>query len=121
MITPGFSANAMGPETRAYAWALMNVHPCITISDGRLTVADQVRGNRAKAMEYLLERTMEHAERMDPWRVDVTHVGCENDAVYLTERLRELTRAREIVITRAGSAVSSHCGPGTIGVLFIEK
>ena len=27
----------------------------------------------------------------------------------------------EILETRAGGVISSHCGPGTLGVLFIEK
>ena len=28
---------------------------------------------------------------------------------------------KEIIETRAGGVISSHCGPGTLGVLFIAK
>ena len=35
------------------------------------------------------------------------------------EYLKGLNYFKEIVITRAGGVISSHCGPGTLGVLFI--
>ena len=35
--------------------------------------------------------------------------------------LKELNYFDEILITRAGGVISSHCGPGTLGVLFVEK
>ena len=37
------------------------------------------------------------------------------------ETVQRLQKFEEIDVTRAGCTVSSHCGPGTIGVLFIRK
>ena len=57
-----------------------------------------------------------------PDRVFITHSGCDQatiDAVYAY--LESLHYFNEILITRAGGVVSSHCGPGTLGVLFIAK
>ena len=53
-------------------------------------------------------------------RVFITHSGCDSatvDSVY--EYLKQLNHFEEILITRAGGVISSHCGPGTLGVLYI--
>ena len=48
--------------------------------------------------------------------------GLKQDLQALAEKtVRELQPFEEVCITRAGCTVSSHCGPGTLGVLFIEK
>ena len=55
-------------------------------------------------------------------RAFITHSGCEAEVIdSVKEYLESLNYFDEILITRAGGGVSSHCGPGTLGVLFIEK
>ena len=55
-----------------------------------------------------------------PERVFITHSGCENAIIdKVKTKLQELNHFDEILVTRAGSVISSHCGPGTLGVLFI--
>jgi len=55
-------------------------------------------------------------------RVFITHSGCEEQDVEMVRAyLQGLNRFDEILITRAGSVISSHCGPGTLGVLFISE
>ena len=58
----------------------------------------------------------------DKERVMITHSGCANemiDKVY--SYLKDLNYFDEILITRAGGVISSHCGPGTLGVLYVGK
>ena len=55
-------------------------------------------------------------------RVFITHSGCEQeiiDKVYTY--LRDMNYFKEILITRAGGVISSHCGYGTLGVLYLDK
>jgi fatty acid-binding protein DegV len=55
-------------------------------------------------------------------RVFITHSGCDSAIVDSVRKyLEELDIFDEILETRAGGVVSSHCGPGTLGVLFITK
>ena len=55
-------------------------------------------------------------------RVFLTHSGCSEEILQAVFKyLEDLQLFDEILITRAGGVVSSHCGPGTLGVLFIEK
>ena len=53
-------------------------------------------------------------------RVFITHSGCDPETIgSVRDYLTELKHFDEILVTRAGSVISSHCGPGTLGVLFI--
>jgi fatty acid-binding protein DegV len=50
----------------------------------------------------------------------VTH-SISDDADYLKAELSKNINAKEIIVTQAGCVISSHCGPNTIGILYIEK
>lgn len=57
-----------------------------------------------------------------PDRVFITHSGCDAATVEsVRSYLESLGVFHEILETRAGGVVSSHCGPGTLGVLFIAN
>ena len=57
-----------------------------------------------------------------PDRVFITHSGCDAATVESVRSfLESLGVFHEILETRAGGVVSSHCGPGTLGVLFYCK
>ena len=52
----------------------------------------------------------------------ITHSGIDEEILaQVKEYLEGLDYFKEIVITRAGGVISSHCGPGTLGVLFYVK
>ena len=55
-------------------------------------------------------------------RVFITHSGCSMEMILeIRTYLQSLNVFEEILITRAGGVISSHCGPGTLGVLYISK
>ncbi len=58
---------------------------------------------------------------MDLTRVFVTHTGCIEDAEYLAEELKALAEIENVHITTAGATIASHCGPNTIGILYITQ
>ena len=63
-----------------------------------------------------MEEELLHADKK---RVFITHSGCEKEVVdEVRAYLESLGRFEEIIETRAGGVISSHCGPGTLGVLF---
>jgi fatty acid-binding protein DegV len=100
----------------------LKLHPMIVVRDGKMSAAKKYRGNISRViMNYAkdLENEMKNA-RTD--RVFITHSGCDRSVVEQVRRyLEELDIFDEILETRAGGVVSSHCGPGTLGVLFIQK
>lgn len=109
---------------QALAGALLHIRPIIAVVDGGMVVAGKTRGARQKALDAMLERLAQDAEAglVRTERVFVTHTGVHEDALYLADGVRRLLPGvGEVLETNAGSVVGSHCGPGTIGVLYMVK
>ena len=104
----------------ALAGGALKLHPRIAVVDGAMRPERKYRGKMQKVvLDYA--RDMESALRSaKPDRVFITHSGCDEASVAgVREYLVSLGVFREILVTRAGGVISSHCGPGTLGVLFI--
>ncbi len=106
----------------ALAGAVLKLHPRIAVVDGKMGPGKKYRGVMKKViMEYVkdMEADLLNAE---PKRVFITHSGCDEEVIAEVKTYLEgLRYFDEILTTRAGCVVSSHCGPGTLGVLFIAK
>jgi len=106
----------------ALAGGVLKLHPKIVVADGSMSADKKYRGKIEKSiMDYVqdMEAVLKEA---DTERVFITHSGCEQeiiDKVYAY--LKDMNYFKEILITRAGGVISSHCGSGTLGVLYIEK
>lgn len=98
----------------------LRLHPRIAVADGRMSAGKKYRGRMDRVIrEYVTDMEADLlAARKE--HVFITHSGCDDNtlaAVY--GMLENLHHFEEIHVTRAGGVVSSHCGPGTLGVLFI--
>ncbi len=106
----------------ALAGSALKLHPEIVVEDGAMKPTKKYRGRMNKViLEYAkdMEEMLLHAY---PDRVFITHSGCDAEVIEsVREYLQSLNYFDEILETRAGGVISSHCGPGTLGVLFIEK
>ncbi|MCB2209853.1 DegV family protein [bacterium] len=106
---------------QAFVGSMLKIRPVIHVrEDGSLGVLDKVRGTRQKALDSLLAKFEADLPDIDLTRVFVTHTGCVEDADYLKERLNELADIENVHITTAGATIASHCGPNTIGILYIK-
>lgn len=101
---------------------LLKLKPALEMKDGKLEVYKKYRGSiNSVYRAYINERLAGKTVR--PGHVFITHSG-EVDAAVIDELqalVRELIPVDEIHVTTAGCTVSSHCGPKTLGVLFINK
>jgi len=101
---------------------VLKLHPKIVVKDGAMFPEKKYRGaidnvimNYAKDMESEINSAYKD-------RVFITHSGCDAKIVNsVKDYLKSLNIFDEILETRAGGVVSSHCGPGTLGVLYIVK
>lgn len=106
----------------ALAGGMLKLHPKIVVADGSMSANKKYRGKMEKAIMDYVKDMKEELKVADSERVFITHSGCEQviiDNVYTY--LKELNYFDEILITRAGGVISSHCGPGTLGVLYLKK
>lgn len=100
----------------------LKLHPKIVVEDGAMHSTKKYRGNmRSVVFSYAKDMEAE-LKNAKPDRVFITHSGCKPAEVTLVrDYLASLGIFAEILETRAGGVVSSHCGPGTLGVLFIAN
>ncbi len=106
----------------AFVGSTLRLHPKIAVENGRMAPGKKYRGRMSRAVvDYVADLTDQLAlARRD--RVFITHSGCDQELIAAVRaQLESLHHFDEILITRAGGVISSHCGPGTLGVLFIEK
>ncbi len=102
--------------------SILKIRPIIEVrKDGTLGVREKINGSRKKCLNSLLTDFSSKKEMVDPNRVFVTHTTCQEDAEYLKSELEKTMPLKEICVTDAGATVASHCGPGTIGILFFTK
>ena len=104
----------------ALAGGALKLHPKIIVADGVMGADKKYRGKYEMIMlKYAMDMESElRAAKAD--RVFITHSGMDKDIVDAVRKyLAGLGVFQEIHETRAGGVVSSHCGPGTLGVLFI--
>ena len=106
----------------AFFGTTLKIHPRIAVTDGAMHPEKKYRGSsRRYVLDYVKDMEVD-LENARPERVFITHSGCDREVVEaVREYLSGLGVFKEILETRAGSVVSSHCGPGTLGVLFVSK
>lgn len=102
--------------------SVLRIRPVISVVDGGMIVAGKVRGSNKKSLDWMMDRFEEDVRQglVKDDRVFLTHTGVHEDAVYMAGRVREIMpEMQEILETPAGSVIGSHCGPGTIGILYM--
>lgn len=104
-----------------FVGSMLHIRPVIAVRNGAMSVKDKISGSRKKALDSLLVDFRKNLAKIDLHRVFITHTGCDEDAAYLHVGILEIAKPDEINITYAGATITSHCGPNTIGILYIEK
>jgi DegV family protein with EDD domain len=107
---------------QAFVGSMLKIRPIIHVKkDGTLGVLDKIRGSRKRALDALLEGFINDLPEIDLARVFITHTGCQEDVEYLQNQLKMIAPDANIFLTLAGATIGSHCGPNTIGILYIAK
>ena len=104
----------------ALAGSALKLHPEIIVEDGAMHVGKKYRGKMDKVIEKYVRDKNDDLRKARRDRIFITHSGCGEEIIEsIRSQLEELDHFDEILVTRAGGVISSHCGPGTLGVLFI--
>ena len=98
----------------------LGLHPYISVVDGKMQPGKKYRGRMNKVLLHYVEDLRPELEKAKRDRVFITHSGCDEEIIAdVKAYLEEMNYFNEILITQAGCVVTSHCGPGTLGVLFV--
>lgn len=101
--------------------SMLKIRPLVKVVDGRMIVGEKIRGSVEKGYQVMLERVLADRDQIDPSLVFVTHAGAKEAAEGLKEKLEAELPGAAVVVTEAGSVISSHCGPGTAGIIYLRK
>ncbi len=101
---------------------MLKLHPCIFVRDGQMGVGKKYRGKLIECVRAYVRDKLAEPDTVDLRRVFITDSGVGEDVrAAAEEEVRRAVPFREVIHTRAGCTVSSHCGPGTLGILFYRK
>jgi DegV family protein with EDD domain len=105
---------------------LMNLKPTIIVKNdrqGSMVVGKKYMGKLAPSLMKYVDDQLKDRTDLVLDRVFVTHSGMDDPAIIdkVVTRIRELQPFREVFVTQASCTISCHCGPNTLGVLFLTK
>ena len=101
---------------------LLNLKPCIEVKDGKMSVVKKYRGNYAKSLSAYVKDRLNNRDDLDRGTLFVTRTPVSDDCLDAVKNAVDAYADFEnIYWTEAGCTVSCHCGPGTLGVLFVRK
>ena len=102
---------------------LLKLKPLIEVIDGKMSAGKKYRGNIDKVILNYVTDKPSGRDDIDKHRIFITHTKCNELTIQqVRKKINDLSPGfEEILDTTAGCTVTSHCGPGTLGVLFVRK
>jgi len=101
---------------------LLGLKPCIEVKNGKMGVVKKYRGNYSKCLSAYVKDRIANREDLDRKYLFVTRTPVSDDCLQAVEQtVNEYGEFDNIYWTKAGCTISCHCGPGTLGVLFVRK
>ena len=102
---------------------LLKLKPLIEVHDGKMDMAGKYRGNMKDVVKkYITDRLTVPGAKFKRDRIFVTCTCTDYDLPnYAKEIVESLGLFDEVLITIAGSTITSHCGKDTLGILYINE
>lgn len=105
----------------AYLGTILKIKPVLNVDPlGRLVPRIKVQG-RKHSLKELYEQVEKTALEPQKQTMFLSHGGCEKDALWLADRLKEKLGVQEIVLSQIGPIVGSHAGPGTVAIFYMDR
>lgn len=100
---------------------LLKLKPCIEVINGKMDVGKKYRGNLNYVHEEYIKDKLSNHKNMVLDKIIITH-SCSDEVVEMVvNKIKSLALFEEILITKAGNTIFSHCGPNTLGMIFVSE
>ncbi len=101
---------------------LLKLHPCIEVIGGKMSVTKKFRGSIEKVvLDYARDRLAGRTD-IDTSRVVLVDSGVDSRLADLVAGyLEEDGRFEQVIHAKVGCTIFSHCGPDTLGLMFLRK
>lgn len=100
--------------------SVLQIKPILQLSEGHVEPLDKVRTHQ-KAKERLKELVLADCPRTPAARLCVMHADAETEADELRATLSAVLQIADISLYSLGAAITTHTGPGTLGVGFFTE
>lgn len=105
----------------AFVGSVLRIKPIIQVNDGKLDVYKKSVGKMSKALDVMIDDLVNLNGEIDDNYVFITHSLAPDSFEYIKNRLEKEIEVKHILEGHAGCVISSHCGEGTIGILYIKR
>lgn len=101
---------------------ILKLRPCIEVKNGEMGVGKKYRGSMEKALSDYIKERLENRDDLQLNRIFITHTQAPDEIVqHVRKSVKKYQPFAEIIETKAGCTITSHCGRGTLGILFFIK
>lgn len=100
---------------------LLKIKPIIAVRDGKMHVMKKPIGKMKIALDIMIKQIVDDKDRLDTDHIIVTHSLAYEYCDYIVSKLKVEFPNVDIITSVAGCVISSHCGKGTIGILYMVK
>lgn len=101
---------------------LLNLKPCIEVKGGKMSVVKKYRGHLDKCLASYAKDRLANRNDLDYSRVFLTYTVLPESIVSeVRDAISDLGNFETMYESKAGCTISCHCGPGTLGILFVRK
>ena len=105
----------------SFAASVLRIKPTILVKDGGMVVGKKYMGSFDKVILKYVDDTLKTFNTPDYTRIFITHTYANPETVELVKNeIKRLYPFKEIIETKAGCTVTSHCGKSTLGILYIN-
>ena len=107
----------------AFGANLLSLKPCIEVIGGAMKPTKKYRGSFGRVLTSYVSDKLKGREDIDKKRIFVTHTKCDKEIVDdVISAVKEIMPDfEEVIETTAGCTVTTHCGPNTLGILYVRK
>ncbi len=101
---------------------LLNLKPCIEVENGKMDVTKKYRGKLENVACSMIQDKLANAENVDLGQLYIASYGVSDEIMEACKKkIMECQPFEQIQVNETGCSVAVHCGPGTFGIIYLEK
>lgn len=101
---------------------LLGIKPCIEVKNGKMSVSKKYRGSFERCICQYVKDRLQNRNDLSTDLIFVTHPAASFASVATAKNeIQKYINFSEIIETKASCTISCHCGPHTLGILFVRK
>lgn len=98
------------------------LHPIIMLRKSKMIVGGIAIGNFSRVAKHYVRKVFANAGSIDRRILFITYAGMNDQKLrYIQSLVNQYCPFERVYLQKASSAISSNCGPGAFGLLFMKK